>query len=594
MVQSSRSVPLQLALRLLRSPASFNAKVKIWLGQLPDELPIEIPLLDHALVIASRQQKHNSAILLQIPQSALWVQTVYSNRLRAIGWLQCYSDAEAIDFNLFTSTRPPASLPKRLTFFYHPLSLTLVIETRSMQENLTQVRLSLDRSINDSLDSAGQQEWAHSPFNLLPLPQLMPPPDSEIPPSMANLPSSRSIANRGRGGGGSNIDWYSKSNLQTSLSGSALMAHYDAQLEQVGWTRQAGEAPDRSLWSVWTLRDRQNQLLQLLLSFVADGDFPDHYAASLCLLNLNHIDQIMLPASAPATDSALSISEDVVRQFLADDFSASAEAKQFWVGQLPPKFPDAIVLPTQTEVLGSLSEESEGDRTTVFLIAPLTPDQFWQHLTEPLLRAGWQILRPDTRPKDLGFVATERPWQSDGFISPTGDECYLSLETVERNCFDVALRWNSRTVDQLNQELAAKIANLPNFTLQSPEQTEDEPAAAAIPLWSNTFPAPTLRLPEQTEVFQRTTGDSNEELRFCADITTSLSAAALVNPYQVEMQQAGWQLQATSQRETCYFSLWSLTVQGRSWQGTLSLLAHPERRDRFTASLNIQPLQASI
>ncbi|NJL23469.1 MAG: hypothetical protein HC895_25860, partial [Leptolyngbyaceae cyanobacterium SM1_3_5] len=39
-----------------------------------------------------------------------------------------------------------------------------------------------------------------------------------------------------------------------------------------------------------------------------------------------------------------------------------------------------------------------------------------------------------------------------------------------------------------------------------------------------------------------------------AYITTTLSAAALIDHYQAEMQQAGWQLQAISQREKLFIS----------------------------------------
>ncbi|NJL23181.1 MAG: hypothetical protein HC895_23950 [Leptolyngbyaceae cyanobacterium SM1_3_5] len=193
MPQSSRSIPLSLALRLLRSPTSFSEKVQLWSRQLPDNLPIEIPLLDQAQPIASLQQGQNFVILLQIDQPVLRVQSAYSNRLRAIGWLQHFSQAEALDFNLFTATRIPRDrLPTCLTFYYRPLSLTLILETRSIAENITQVRLRL--YANNPFHTAIQEEWERSFFNWLPLPQLIPPPDSEVPPPAANLLFERSIA----------------------------------------------------------------------------------------------------------------------------------------------------------------------------------------------------------------------------------------------------------------------------------------------------------------------------------------------------------------------------------------------------------------
>ncbi|MBD2092249.1 hypothetical protein H6F67_20580 [Microcoleus sp. FACHB-1515] len=583
MLQSSRQVPLSLALRLLRSPASFNEKVQLLSGQLPDELPIEIPLLDQAQPIASFQQGQNFVILLQIDQPVLHLQSAYFNRLRAIGWLQCYSKEEWIDFNLFTATDMPRDrLPARLTFCYRPLSLMLILETRSTRANITLVRLTL--SANDPFNFDCYEEWERSFLNLLPLPQLIPPPESEVPPSAANLPSDRLIAHRGRRGGGSEKNWYSKSNLRTSLSGSALLAHYEAQLIQAGWTRQAGEALDRLLWSAWTLPDRS---LQLLLSFLRDDELTDHYAASLRLLNLNSFDEMTLLDFDRAIAPVGSIPEAIIWQLSADDFT-TATTKRLWINQLPPEFPSAIELPAETEIVGSLlepeQEEGEGDRFSIFLIAPLTSDQFWQQLTRSLLRSGWQVLTHHTG-CDLGFIATEKRWQSDTFISPTGEaECYVSLETVERHCFDLRLNWCPRFSDELNQELAARIADLPTIALDPPEPSEATSSEFDLPV-------PTLRPPEQTEVIQ---SGGYEDFSSSAYITTALSAAALAAHYQAEMQQAGWQSQASSQSKNCYFSLWSLTVQRRSCQATLSLIAHPDRSDRFTGFLTVASINPDL
>ncbi|NJL23182.1 MAG: hypothetical protein HC895_23955, partial [Leptolyngbyaceae cyanobacterium SM1_3_5] len=269
--------------------------------------------------------------------------------------------------------------------------------------------------------------------------------------------------------------------MRTSLSGAALLAHYEAQLMQAGWIRQAGEALDRVLWSGWTLRDRS---LQLLLSFVADDELTDHYAASLRLLNLNNFDEVTLLDFDRSISPTGSIPEEIIWQLLAPDF-ATVTAKQIWTGQLPPELPIAIELPAETEVLGSLfepeQEEGEGDRFALFLVAPLTSDQVWQQFTRSLLRSGWQLLMQYSA-SDLGFMATEKRWHSASFISPTGEaECYVSLEAVERQCFDLRLIWLPRFLDELDQEFADRIADLPAIALEAPEPIEaassDDPPA---------------------------------------------------------------------------------------------------------------------
>ena len=104
MVPLPRSVPLPLALQLLRSGIDCHYP-KLWLGQLPDGLPIALPLPEHSQITASLQQAQTCfTVLLQLPQPPLLIQSWYCNRLRDLGWLQWCSEADPADFNLFLRT----------------------------------------------------------------------------------------------------------------------------------------------------------------------------------------------------------------------------------------------------------------------------------------------------------------------------------------------------------------------------------------------------------------------------------------------------------------------------------------------------------
>ena len=74
-------------------------------------------------------------------------------------------------------------------------------------------------------------------------------------------------------------------------------------------------------------------------------------------------------------------------------------------------------------------------------------------------------------------------------------------------------------------------------------------------------------------------------------LITSLSIEVLVNHYQTEMQQAGWQQQALSQVENFHLSLWSfIDEQKQLWQGVLYFLAVPNKTTQFTGLFRIEPL----
>jgi hypothetical protein len=578
MVQSSNLVPLPLALRLLTPVLRIDGNVKVWLGQLPDQLPIELPILDQGEVTASLQQGQIFTILMQTPQSPLLTQSIYSNRLRALGWLQWQPN---VDFNLFIRSQGRHSRTSSLTFCHHPQALTLTLQTRSTADNITCVKLKLFR--NDLHNSPCQEEWERNAENLMPIPQLVPPPNTDVPIPIADLPPSRQEAElQKRTAGGTESEWYSVSNLRTSLSGCDLLAHYETQLSQAGWKQQAGEAQDRLWWSAWILHDQHDRLWQLLLNFTADDDSnsnSNHYLASLQMSNLDAFEPVVLPVSVPLVTSPESIREDVLWQFLSDDFSLNTDTKQLWVGQLPPTFSIALELPEQTQVLGSLVRENIEEENTeiiLFLTVPLSLDRASEYLNEQLHHLGWLEASSWKIFKAVGFVTSlpERLNQETFNHLTDGSECTTQFTPVTPNCTDIEIFWRlpSKPADQSQRE-----------SMRAMLQTEIEICQIEL----SSFSIPTLAQLDQTEVALGA-GNSRGLSMSGVCILTSLPVTVLANHYDAEMQRAGWQLQVTSQSSDCYFSLWSFTDQkGQLWRGVLNLLTRPERSNQYTASLKI-------
>jgi hypothetical protein len=569
----------------------LGERVQFWLGELPNELPIELPLPDQSQVVASLQQEQAAfTILIQAPQPPLLIQSWYSNRLRALGWLQWQSSENLTSLVMFHMLGDPAvgqrdAPVSSLTFCYRPQSLTLILKFRPTTNNATSVKLEL--SGNSVFSSPCHEEWERNMLNLLPIPQLVPPPGTH--------------ALRGRHLSGSNKALKSEFRLQTSCSSDLLLAHYNTQLAQSGWTQQAGAKQDRLLWSAWTLHDQRNQSWQLLLSFLADSSHSDQYTASFRMLSLNDFDRVMPPACASPSSSAESVPEDVLRQLVSEDFFPNLETQQLWIGQLPPGLPASLEFPEQTQVLGSLVDQ--GSEIELFLTVSLPLIQIWEHLTEQLFSLGWREFSNWSDYESLGFtLSRKRRWEQTTFVHPRDEtECCLTFIASALDQTDVKVKWllPFKETDELSAENAPSTAQrpwgealLPIVVLPEPGSNllvEEEPSAPQKP-WDGT-PFPRLPVPERTEVISRESAYNNESCTVTVYIITPLPAAVLAVHYQTEMQRAGWQQQITSQDENCYLSFWSFTnEQGRVWQGGLNFLARPGRMGQYTGFLKIEPL----
>ncbi|KAM3113191.1 hypothetical protein [Phormidesmis sp. 146-33] len=572
MPQSSRPVPLKLALHLLGGIEPLYLR-QIWLGQLPEGLPIELPLLEQSQITASLRQGATFTILMQSPQPPLSIKVEYSNRLRTLGWLQKRSDEDRVDFNLLfvrTSTMRHSlrhDSTSLLTFCYRPQPpadyserpLALTLQTRRMAENVTFIKLKLFDE--NAYRSPCQADWETNELNQLPLPYLIPPIDAEVPPTDADL--------QGRRGGGSNESWHSTSKIETSLSGLDLLAHYESQLMQAGWARQTRETQEHLLWSVWTLRDRRNHLWQLFLRFVADRDHPNWYTANLEMLNLDTVFERLFPSSSsPSVASTESIPEAILWQFLSDTFLPD-ETQQLWIEQLPSTFPVLLQFPAQTQILGGF-EEPNG--IWVFLQVPFSPEQVCEQLAEQLINLGWQQWSAWNDDAEIGFeTSTHLETLRNGFFHSTqGTQFSIAVDSAMLNCSDVRLSWSPPP---------EQVSTPPRESVRSQIQEK-----------LSQQPIPSLGRAAQTEVRRTERRGTINTTITTACFITSLSSAGLVSYYCTEMQQAGWQLQVISQNENSYVSLWSFTDgHGQGWQGILSLLVNPESTQHYSSFLEIQP-----
>lgn len=97
------------------------------------------------------------------------------------------------------------------------------------------------------------------------------PPGYMGPPEFPTLVAPQGARQYDMGGSGSQITQAQYVTIETELSTQALRKHYDAQLQQAGWTALESGGDDRVAWSTWSFRDREGKPQRGLL-FVLQRD----------------------------------------------------------------------------------------------------------------------------------------------------------------------------------------------------------------------------------------------------------------------------------------------------------------------------------
>jgi hypothetical protein len=257
---------LDLALRLLAQEDPVSRTVEkpgILVGRLPEEAPVDIPILDGFVVVGSLvrsdPEPYGDAtieVVLDTRMSAGQAREAYRERMVAAGW----SEPEhpglrggGFDFvpvgttTLFCrSEQGPA-----LFFSAHE-------GTRNDPETPTDIRL---RLITGSRHSPCAPERNEPDFDRI-IPLLTPPSGSYQFP----------------GGGGGGIDSaYSDATLETDLDPAAVGTHYAAQLEEAGWSRLDEGQGGPQAWSIWSFTDEDRQPWEGVFTALRTPQTPSRY-----------------------------------------------------------------------------------------------------------------------------------------------------------------------------------------------------------------------------------------------------------------------------------------------------------------------------
>ena len=217
-------------------PGAPTQQAQIYVGKLPEKLPVDIPLPDGSRVIGSVVRGDESIqIVLDASQRPDLVLDFYRQQMQAAGWSP--QDQSATPSGGFV----PPSLAAGVTYCQSRAGPALFINASADPGQTTDVRLTLNTSKTQGYPCS--QQPGSGPISNQLIPRL-------VAPSGA-----RQV--EGGSGGSSNGSSYNTATYTTDQNAAMLASFYGDQLTQASWTKlDAGQSGPVS-WSTWSLQDKQ-------------------------------------------------------------------------------------------------------------------------------------------------------------------------------------------------------------------------------------------------------------------------------------------------------------------------------------------------
>jgi len=222
-----------LATRLIprryQSPAVGTTRHQLLAGQLPSELPFDVPVPPLAVVIGTVMDGHFTTVLLDTDLSPKQALDFYDGELTRTGWTALDTGRSHGGFEHANHAHG--------TFCRSSRGPKLTLNAHAYPDEATEIRLDLDLTP----DEPCTYPRADRPHDMGPPPSL---PELAPPAGATLLPM---------GGEASPVGTSSNAQLVTSLDLAAVAAHYANQMREAGCRpRDSGQGDDVA-WSTWDL-----------------------------------------------------------------------------------------------------------------------------------------------------------------------------------------------------------------------------------------------------------------------------------------------------------------------------------------------------
>lgn len=242
---------------------------------------------------------------------------------------------------------------------------------------------------------------------------------------------------------------------------------------------------------------------------------------------------------------------------------------QLLVGHLPDHLPVPLPVPAGSRIVGTLLRGHHG--LTIFLDAPLPPEELRTFFRERLTADGWTTPAPNQHlPRAGGFLPAAAPDRERLLFcqGPRGPALWLQADPATDGQPPVRLE-----------------------LVTDARQTPCAPQQGAPGLWQT---LPPLTAPPRAQLLSEGGGSSNDMVHTHAKLRTDRELAAVATHYVTQLEQAGWRRTDAGEAGPCAWSAWRFQdADGQDGQGLLTIVARPDRSGEFLLTLRAEGAAAS-
>jgi hypothetical protein len=206
-------------------------------GEIPSTLPVEVPIPGGSRVVGSASLTDVTNIIYECRLNQHEVARFYVENLVPQGWIRLEMPGPFGGGGFIHSERASARV---VQFCLGERGLSLSVRSLITPGRATSVHVILNTNLEQSPCSPRQRRHYEMMRHEMPVQQLLP----ELKP-----PAGSMQMGGGSSGGSGNMS--TDVRLETELDVSAILTHYDDQLEKAGWVRVSGGQSAPIGWSAW-------------------------------------------------------------------------------------------------------------------------------------------------------------------------------------------------------------------------------------------------------------------------------------------------------------------------------------------------------
>jgi hypothetical protein len=280
---------------------------------------------------------------------------------------------------------------------------------------------------------------------------------------------------------------------------------------------------------------------------------------------------IVAVAAQNGTAQVIGGDEAALRELLARSLASypayEGSESTVHVGSLPDNLPFELNLPDDTQVIGSV-QRGESSPTEIFIDVPQSPENVITFFEESFSGDDWRLVD--------GFPG-------GGFTTMPSDSAFYCSET-----FDALVNISAFGYGDAMSDTRLYVSPAEPYLCSEADGSVTQDPYRLLPQ---------LQTPEGVTLLQGGGGGGGSGPGFQSVSTQAyllsddLSLSDIMDAYNEQLEAFGWQPVGQESGDKLGWSGWTVASDGKTWNGILTLTAHPTAPDQYTATLMILETQ---